>query len=271
MSTAPEPTQTTDATVAPSSLPPLPRTIVRTPDFRRGQLVCRLATRLGTIGTLGGPSGAGKTTTVVAYLKEHGVVHVYVQLPQNARVRDVIARIWEALTGHPSGKMRQRDMENDLVLLLADGGTCVVADEVHNVGVVGMQALRYLHDRVVAHRNRGLGPDSPEAGGFPLLLVGSNVAQAIASTEELDTRAGLGYEFEAVPKDRVVAVARQLHPVLAATSERTIEVLDNRYCKGNLRRWSNIVKNLQELRDEGDASGLTTQQAKDLLMLAGKR
>lgn len=256
---------------APSSLPPLPQVLVRTSDFRRGQMVCRLTVKQGGIGTLGGPSGAGKTTTVVAYLTEHGVRHVYVQLPQNARVRDVIALVWEALTGHPAGNLKQRELENDLVLLLGDGQTCVVADEVHNVGVLGMQALRYLHDRVVAHRNRGLGPTSPEQGGFPLLLVGTDVAQAITSAEELGTRAGLHYEFEAIPRDRVHQVVGQMDPRLAATGKQQVEALDKRYCKGNLRRWRNLIRNLGDLRDPGDQSGLTNEEVKDLLTLAGKR
>lgn len=253
------------------SLPPLPPVVVRTTDLRRGQMVCSLTIRQGGIGTLGGPSGAGKSTTVAAYLREHGTAYAYVQLPQNARVRGVIALVWEALTGHPSDGIKQRDLENDLVGLLSEQGTCVIADEVHNVGVLGMQALRYLHDRVVAERNRGLGPGASEQGGFPLLLVGTDVAQAIRGAEELDTRAGLHHEFETIPKDLVVVVVRQMDPRLAATQARTLEVLNARYCKGNLRRWRNLLKNITDLRAPGDQTGITVEEAKDLLTLAGKR
>lgn len=134
-----------------------------------------------------------------------------------------------------------------------------------------MQALRYLHDRVVAHRNRGLGPDAREEGGFPLLLVGTDVAQAITSAEELDTRVGLHYEFETVPRDRVAQVVGQMDPRVGATGKQRIERLDKKYCKGNLRRWRNLVRNLDDLREPGDRAGLTDQEISDLLMLACKR
>jgi len=254
-----------------AALPPLPKQVVRTPDYRRGHFVCRLAVQTGAIGTISGPSGAGKTTTVVSYLRENDTRNVYIQLPQRARVRDVIAKLWEGMTGLPSEQRRQREMENDLVDLLADGMTCIVADEIHNVGIIGMQALRYLHDRVVAHRNHGLGQDAQEVGGFPLLLVGLDVALAIAQAEELQTRAGLGYEFKTVPQDNVVEVASGMHPSLAATTPTRLLMLDKRYCKGNLRRWSNVVRNLAALRDPGVVTAITDEEVKDLLTVAGRR
>jgi len=260
-----------DLTRIVSALPPLPRQVVKTSDYRRGQFVCRIAIGTGAIGTISGPSGSGKTTTVVSFLRENDTRNVYVQLPQRARVRDVIAKLWEGMVGLPSGKRRQREMENDLVDLLTDGKTCIVADEIHNVGIVGMQALRYLHDRVVAHRNHGLGPDAEEVGGFPLLLVGMNVTLALAEADELQTRAGLGYEFSTVPQDKVAEVAGGMHPSLAASTPARLLLLDGRYCKGNLRRWRNVIRNLTELREKGDVTGISDEEVKDLLTLAGRR
>ena len=124
------------------------------------------------------------------------------------------------------------------------------------------------------HRPRaqpGPGTGAAEQGGFPLLLVGTDVAQAIRGAEELDTRAGLHHEFETIPKGLVVVVVRQMDPRLAATQARTLEVLNARYCKGNLRRWRNLLKNITDLRAPGDQTGITVEEAKDLLTLAGKR
>lgn len=172
---------------------------------------------------------------------------------------DVAASLYEALTGEREarGRVKQHAMRDRCLDVLADGRTGVIADDVHIIGVKGLQTLRWYHDQVVAIR------DADDAG-FPLWLVGVDVLSAVESCAELSSRLDDWTRFEHLKIEDVVHHVRGLHPRLAETDYKRIVELDARG-RGNLREWTKIFRTLRLLWP--DATGpLTADDVRNLLL-----
>lgn len=251
--------------VPPGAVPPgLGTGYVETRSHRRATVAAGLSTKMQEIAAFGGPPGTGKSTAVAELARRSGRDFVFAQFPQNARISDVNALLYEALTGHhvlAEEKIRQSDMRRYLVDTLSATQTGVIIDEVHILGVKGMQVLRTLHDQVKNRRKDRL--------GFPLWLVGVDVIAAAASADELADRIFTDAEFAPLTGGELLAVLHDLDARLQQTPDDVILLLD-KTASGNLRRWNAILRVATALWPTHN-EGLTGQMAQAILATRAAR
>jgi hypothetical protein len=244
------------------ALPPLPANVGETFALRQAATAFRIMDDLRDITCFDGPSGTGKTTASTHAVAQSKRTWRYCVLPLNARPRDLIATVYEAVYLR-SAIGTERQMSNDLTDRLSHGDLGLIADEVHHVGLQGAQQLRYLWDSTVR-----LG--SP----FPLLLVGCDVRQELNKAEEVRSRIARWVSFDVIAdEDDVRAIAAAQHPRLAATSTELITKMNERFARRSIRGWEQIGKHIPYLPTSHQAgkkvTGLTGEDVRMLRSLVG--
>lgn len=192
--------------------PPLPDQVAPLLAVTQSNTATRLTVDFRDIACFSGEPGTGKTTAVsLATSRVGGVNWKYCVPPQKATTKGAMLALYESVFGW-TGPQNEREATDALVRRLAEGDLGVVIDEVHHVGLLGMQQYRHVWDRTCVF-------DRP----FPMLLVGCNVPETLARADEVRTRIARWVLFDFIQHpDDLATLTRELHPRLAATSEKTL-------------------------------------------------
>lgn len=144
--------------------------------------------------------------------------------------------LYEAIFGW-GGPNNEREATDAVVHRLAEGDIGVVIDEVHHVGLLGMQQYRHVWDRSCVYERP-----------FPMLLVGCDVRETLARASEVRQRIARWVLFDLVQHpDDLKALAAELHPRLAVTPDGVLKTINEKITKGNIRDWYQFAKHIDYL------------------------
>lgn len=215
-------------------LPKLPSTVAETPTVVDALNVFTIMEAERDISCFDGLPGTGKTTAAgFAASRSEKVDWRYCMLPQRATPRAIAEALYVAVFQHkpPAGERLATDL---LLDRLVSGDIGLIADEVHHVGLAGMQQLRHLWDKA-----------ADEGEQFPLLLVGCGVHQTLEQAAEVRTRIARWVNFDRIADpDSVAAIASSLHPRLAVTSQDVLDRINERIAGYNIRGWHQFAKHI---------------------------
>ncbi len=256
------PTITTAAggLMQPGRFPPLPNSVAPLAAVNQAQLHVRLTIQHRDISAFDGDPGNGKTTAAtLATANSDGVDWRYCVPPQRATTKGMMLALYEVVFGYRSN-LAERLAQDALVRRLIEGDIGLVVDEVHHVGVVGMQQLRHLWDMTCV-QNRP----------FPMLIVGCNVRETLSRAPEVHGRIARWTRFDTVhhPADLTTLMAH-LHPRLEASTPTRIDNLNKRF-GGSIRAWHQFAKHIDALpgTTTHPTSALTQAEVRELQTVLG--
>ena len=228
---------------------------VPTQPFQLAQINLTRAVRLNDIGVLSGPAGCGKTYALEHFLNTSpvmtGRVRTYLEMPPKPAAKEFTVRLLTATVGSCDHRKAAYLLTNELHDVLYGSNRVVVVDEAHNLGVLGLQSLRYLHQR----------------GEFTwsLVLVGARIAEALSAgdVEELKSRAEGLVLFQPLTGAELLASLHKLHPLLTGAANDQLRYVDTQFGRGRFRNWAKFLRVALEL-----APKLKTTTLNDSLVAA---
>jgi hypothetical protein len=240
---------------------PAHRPIVPTEGFLAAQTKITAVVQSRTICTIDGELGTGKSTVVGYYAAESGFVCRLVEIPPSASSKQAFVHIYIQLTGHtPIGSADS--IRSDLIEVLATEDYVMLLDEAQNLGVIGLRLVRNLWDEC-----RRLGRP------FPLVIGGCGIVAALARVPELLDRVAVHHEMKRLSTDELLTVVHALHPRLARADDGLLMNIDQRYARGNLRKWDQFLTILDAIDGspaQGSNGPLTKKLAGEALTAMGR-
>ena len=147
------------------------------------------------------------------------------------------------MTGIPHEGTQAR-LEPLLLEALGEHRRVVKIDEAQHLNYPCVEELRHLHDH----------PDTD----FALLLVGGNGCyELIQRYPMLSSRIARWTKFWTLEVGEVVHLLPDFHPLYRQCDPELIELVDERYAEGNLRRWTNFTDAARRLADQQGSDSLT--------------
>lgn len=244
--------------------PAPPDTVANLLSVTQSLTATRLTVDFRDISCFDGESGTGKTTAVTLATQQVGGVNwKYCIPPQRATTKGAMLALYEAIFGW-CGPLGEREAIAALVSRLSEGDLGVVIDEVHHVGLLGMQQYRHLWDRACI-----------QGEPFPMLFVGCNVREILARAVEVQGRIARWVLFDYIqhPED-LVTLTRELHPRLAVTSQKVLARINENITDGNIRAWYQFAKHIDYLPSstgKGMPKPITSEDVRLLQNLLGAR
>lgn len=253
--------------------PPLPAEVAPIWVTRQAENAVRLTLKYRDITCFDGVTGTGKTTaatlavTQIQQAMDSGtdaLRWVYCVPPQRANPKAMMSAVYEAVLHRPAPGT-ERTITDVLIDRLAEGDIGLVVDEVHHVGVIGMQQLRHLWDRTAL-----IGKP------VPLLMVGVNVYPSLDRAREVRNRVARWVQFHNISdtSDDLATFVHVLHPRLAVTPTKVIESINAKVTQGGLRDWFQFAKHIDELPSTslpGKPKPLTRDDINLLNLLTGRQ
>ncbi|MDN4161129.1 ATP-binding protein [Nocardioides abyssi] len=249
--------------------PPLPDHVAPLLTITQATTAVRMTMDFRDIACFTGAPGTGKTTAVTQAVARAvadeaagapAVKWRYCVPPQRATPKGAMLALYESIFGW-TGPLNEREATDAVVRRLAEGDLGVVIDEVHHVGLLGMQQYRHVWDRACIYEQ-----------AFPMLLVGCDVRQTLAGADEVRTRIARWVMFDHIQHpDDLAILAGDLHPRLAATSERSLTKINTDITGGNIRAWFQFAKHIDYLpsTDPARPTRLTGEDVRHLRRALG--
>jgi hypothetical protein len=212
-------------------------TAVPTTAYAMAQYNLARVLRHQDIGVLSGPAGCGKTFALEDFLHHApamtGRQYTYLEMSPEPAAKEVTVRLLTAVVGGCDARLPAYLLMDELVAALDGSSRVVVVDEAHNLGVRGLQRLRYLHQR----------------GEFSwsLILVGATIAEALFGADELRSRCEGLVVFAPLEGAELLATLKALHPLLAASSHDALRHVNAQFGHGRLRNWAKFLRLALEL------------------------
>lgn len=241
-----------------SSAPQVPRHLpgvvgaatLNTPGLREMRASINQLITDGGIILIDGKPGVGKTFGTQEILSSLEVRVHWVDMPDTPKGKEANARIYAAVSGQrPKRRMTEYELTEETVDVLEDLEAVLVIDEAQNMTRSALRAIRFLHDRPSTR--------------VLIILIGSGVTNTVLAVPELDSRVSRRTMIQELRRTQVIPLLRDLHPLLAATSEETLIALGE-YAKGNLRNWARILEVARSLGVDM-AQGITSTNAKHII------
>lgn len=193
-----------------------------------------------------GMTGTGKTFTTEEVCRRLPVSSHTVRLGPHPGTTKVVRNVYRELTGH-APPARGTEAERQLEEVLAEKPRVLVIDEAQKLGRLGIDQLIYLHEH----------PDAQ----FTLVLVGIGLARVLGEHEELEGRFPRSVAFERLRDNALADWLTAYHPLLAHTDRELLRRIDNRYWKGNLRRWAQTAHAAYNRLADPHAEGMSEELA----------
>lgn len=204
--------------------------------------------------TIEGPPGTGKTLLehlLMARATQLGAKAVRVQASRRPSGKQLSGAIFSALRpGEAVPRTRSRTEDRLKVLLAAPTQALVIYDEAQNLGVRGIEDIRYYWDET--------------RGQFPLVLSGVAVGRLLDGHPQLADRVSYRYRTHLLSGPESLAFAAALHPLLADVAERDpglLTEIDHCGVRGTPRRWSTFTRRAQRLIAATGCGSLTDEIA----------
>jgi hypothetical protein len=240
--------------------PPPPEQVAPLRALAQARTATSMAAAFRDITCFSGQPGPGKTTSVTLATRDvDDVTWRYCVPPQRATTKGAMLALYEAVFGW-NGPQNEREATDALVRRLAEGDLGVVIDEVHHVGLLGMQQYRHVWDRACILDQ-----------AFPMLLVGCDVPATLERADEVRTRIARWVLFDFIqnPED-LKTLTHELHPRLAATSAPALARINDNITDGNIRAWAQFAKHIDFLASTtGRARALTGEDVRLLQTMMG--
>lgn len=196
---------------------------VVTPYLLEGLDTIRNVVDQNRIAAVEGPAGSGKTTTVRYFTKTSARPCVMATMPGKPNPLDLLRFVYYALHGTMPPKMDRFRLQNSLLQDLKSWRGVLIVDELQNSAVASLQDLVWLYE------------ESQHA--FAVVVVGTNVIEAIGAYPQLLTRVMGRVSFQTLQGESLMAALRELDPRLRLTSTGDLLRHDRLVCHGVLRTW----------------------------------
>lgn len=212
---------------------------VQTTDLRLARAAILRAAADGTMASISGPLGTGKTFAALCaadQLRQEGRRGFWVTMPDTPTKRMVLARIHQEVVGSVPARSSEYELIQELVEHLTDlsrdTSAMVFIDEAHRLRASGLQTVRHLHQRVRMERDANLS----------IVCVGSDLDIVLRDAPELADRIEESHTFAAIRRDQVVATVSRLHPLMEKTRPAVLLRLDDEYAHGRMRPWAKLLR-----------------------------
>ena len=216
-------------------LPPhleLDHPLVHTPSFRHAASAMAGLLARNKIGLIDGPPGTGKSTFAQWAAEQSDLPSAIAVMPEDPRPLDLLRISITAVTGHNPTGSNKTEMEAELAEALGEWQGLLILDEVQNVRIKGLTEARYIHDIT---RPR-----------FPLLLVGYGAMATVRENTPLDSRIRLRRTFRTLSGQDLFDTVRTIDDRLATVPDDVIRYADDKFARGNLRQWVDLIETLQD-------------------------
>lgn len=201
---------------------------VQTSCFVLAQVVAKQAATQSLIAGFFGPPGTGKTFSLRYFCATSGFSTVYVTASPSPQRKEIFEELLLATTGQVPN-VSTRELRRACEEVLADRQRVVVVDECQNLSWLWHAQLRSLHDH----------PDAK----FALLLAGGTGAErTLKRDKQLWSRVRMRVRFEPLAGQELLNALHAFDPILAATDDDLLVLIDQRDCRGNLRDWTTILQ-----------------------------
>lgn len=196
------------------------------------------------IGVVLGDPGMGKTFSLsVALAMRPKLDYIWITLPTDATARLVSQKIVEALTGIPARKTERNEiLRLKARELLLERKPLVIGDEAQNLDSQGVEAFRFLHDICGCC--------------FPIILAGGDGCWETLSQEEmLLSRVFESVEHTPLDSDELVEILPNYHRVYSGIDPEVLKYVNDRFCRGQFRRWAAFTIKANFRLDRAASSG----------------
>lgn len=188
-----------------------------------------------------GNSGCGKTvaTEVLATRLRQRVV--FVALDRGITDKQVIETIYCAVAGNDTGiasRTRRAELMLHLRHLIAKAPLVLMLDEAQNASLNALELARQLQE----HPSANCG----------LVIAGVNLDSKLEREPMLENRIALRVRFDRIHDEDLAGTLAALNPMLGAYPDQTLLAANAEYCRGELRRWAQVIEWLHKLGATGD-------------------
>jgi hypothetical protein len=216
--------------------------------LRRLLVLAPMTLRNRRLVLIDGKAGCGKSTALAALAAASPVRTAKVAIRNNWNSRRLVGAIHEAVTGDASDRS-QSWYEDHLLVALSREPTLLLLDEAQNASLPVLRDLRLMLE-------------SPGAR-FAMVLSGYGIGDHIRKESMLLTWRGHVANFSPLDHVTLLPTLRQLHPALAATSDRLLVEADRIHCRGLLREWAVLLETLLAFAPHGPFTSATITDAID--------
>jgi hypothetical protein len=203
--------------------------LAETSYFREGVLMARGVLATNGILAIDGVPGTGKTTCArfVAQTSDRPVA--LIRMSHKPAPLELLRRTYLAITGVKAGKRDTRfDLQEDLLDLLNDWDGVLIVDELQNSEANAMQELTWLYEE--------------SDHDFGLVVVGTNVTNAVLKYPQLETRIMGEHTFHPLRGQALISAVRALDDRFADADVSVLGEHNEAVCAGLLRRWVQTVR-----------------------------
>ena len=218
--------------VLPSRLE-LNHPLAMTSNLKRADAGLRSILDRNQIGLIDGLPGTGKTTFAQYAAERCGRPSAIAVMPENPAPLDFLRISITAVTGHNPHGGTKTEMEAELIESLSTWQGLLIVDEVQNVRFRGLNEARYIHDIT-----------RPK---FPMLLLGHRALQSVQENPTLDSRVRIRRVFKALQGAELFETVRTISTAFNDQPDDVIRYADDKWGRGNLRRWVSLVETLDDL------------------------
>lgn len=217
-------------------------TVVRTPVFDRLEEIADFVVPRTEVLVVDGDHGVGKTVLVDDVVSRHPLPATVVRLPPRQSSRDVVRSLHrEIASGSDTDELTERDLQDDLVRLLAEPQIIVVRDA-HRLSTEGAGQLEWLHIH-------------PTAEWTLILEGGPGTAAAIQRDAQLRGRIASTLTVPILKDRQLLDTLQRMHPLFLGADTDLLTEIDKRVCHGVLRHWARFLQVAVHIHERAVTNG----------------
>lgn len=203
--------------------------LAETTYFREGVLKARGVLATNGILAIDGVPGTGKTTCARFVAQTSDRPAALIRMSHRPAPLELLRRTYLAITGVKAGKRDTRfELQEDLLDVLTEWGGVLIVDELQNSEANAMQELTWLYEE--------------SDHDFGLVVVGTNVLNAVLKYPQLETRIMGEHTFHPLRGRALISAVRALDDRFTDADIAALSEHNEAICAGLLRRWVQTVR-----------------------------
>ena len=174
-----------------------------------------------------GPWGCGKSTTLAAITAVADANCAVVDL---ARGGSTPKQHWQIISRAITGRAAEgtaAQLQEHTREYLHTTATLLIVDEAQNLARQTLMQLRWLWSQPYRQ--------------FAVILAGTDLFPVLAADPAIGTRVNRRIRLEHRDTDHIIDLVQGSHPVAAATDRHLLRQVDDTYCQGSWRLWSDLL------------------------------